>query len=357
MYWLETAQSLTRLHIPQRFRGYDDRSALVRVTDLDRDGNLELWWSENFVHCDNDYRDFERDINCRASSADMGEIREDVLTHFVLSKPPFDIVKAELAAAPKRKLKVVEARSSYDERDEKICNQTLIASILSKKLPIEFGTKDDGGKEVESDVVDLQCTAHPSKDNLKIVALFYQLKDKKKNRIEDQTGFALATLDIEKSRVKNFYREIIEQDASVRIYSGTLHLFDKAYQIAPDTHAIPVRMDISYSPRCAEGSSGDYLSLFIEEGKTFRPVLKNRAMEGWELLSGPPCGSGNEETVSERTVYTLKVLEQKTNGWHDLELTAHTKTETYNAEKESNSISKERVSSRILSAKDKKYDR
>lgn len=82
-YFLVGPQTFTVVELPLRFR--DDSFELVRVSDLDQDRNLELWWARSFNRCQNDPSDLERDLDCTARSADMGELQGNVLSYFVKS--------------------------------------------------------------------------------------------------------------------------------------------------------------------------------------------------------------------------------------------------------------------------------
>ena len=55
------------------------------MSDLDGDGNLDLWWAEVFNICAGDASDRKRRADCSATSADMGEVSGDSLTYFVRS--------------------------------------------------------------------------------------------------------------------------------------------------------------------------------------------------------------------------------------------------------------------------------
>jgi hypothetical protein len=53
-------------------------------------------------------------------------------------------------------------------------------------------------------------------------------------------------------------------------------------------------MDIGYSPSCAEGGESNYLTLFIEDNKHLRPILKNYLMNSWSITEGSNnCGYGD----------------------------------------------------------------
>jgi uncharacterized protein YecT (DUF1311 family) len=76
------AQTLTIVGVPQRLLVGNDHRELVHVSDLDEDGNLEVWWAESFRSCRGDETDLDREIECTTKTADMGEIRGDSVSYF-----------------------------------------------------------------------------------------------------------------------------------------------------------------------------------------------------------------------------------------------------------------------------------
>jgi len=88
-------------------------------------------------------------------------------------------------------------------------------------------------------------------------------------------------------------------------------------------------MNIGYSPRCAEGGESDYLRLFVENGEQLELVLKDLPMNQWRITDGiSSCGGANPNFTMDNVSSTLSVLPTVTEGWHDLEVTAHHEIET-----------------------------
>lgn len=130
----------------------------------------------------------------------------------------------------------------------------------------------------------------------------------------------MAVIDAGKHRIVQLYRDKVETDSSIRINSGSLRLDTARYNLAPGVRALGVRMSIGHSPRCAEGSESDYLTLFIEVGAKLRPVLKNMAMSAWSLIEGLPCNNGEGASVNDNIQRSIVVLPSVTEGWHDLQV-------------------------------------
>ena len=304
-------QTLTAIDILPRFHGKYRKNEIVRVSDLDEDGKLELWMANafSFSHCRGDESDLERELDCTAKTADMGEIQNDTLSFFVKSEalPEFDLAKASSVQEPVVTGLVDEYRS---------CNRYLVVSVLASKLDLKFG--DDGN------VIGVVCKPHPLHPEQTLVALFHRLKD-----TEDKKGLVFAVIDVEQKRVHRLYRDSIQEDASTRISEYSLKIDTAPYNLAPGVRALGLRLNIGHSPRCADGGASGYLRLFVEEGQQLVPVLKDLPMNLWSITDGIGiCGGANTEYTIDHVTLTITVLPAATEGWRDLEVTAHHRIET-----------------------------
>jgi len=325
------AQTLTIVGVPQRFLGGNDHSEIVHVSDLDEDGNLEVWWAESFRSCRGDETDLDREIDCTAKTADMGEIKGDSVSYFSntpkANKQPDLAFNQPSTAALTASVMPANERTRYDDRP---CNAALVAQTLKSQVPIDFGGGElNGGR---GDIIDLVCKPHPLHPEQTIVALFHDLKDKQGEYLENQKGFVLAVIDAKRGKIHSLYRDTVKEDASTRIGEYSLSIDTGRYNLAPGVRAFGVRMNIGYSPRCAEGGKSNYLTLFIEEGKRLKPIIKNFPMSSWSITEGSNnCGDGNASYATDKVELTLAVSPTSTQGWRDLEVTAHHRIETSGA--------------------------
>ncbi|MET0856816.1 MAG: hypothetical protein ABWY27_08710 [Telluria sp.] len=309
--------SLSALEVPDRFGGSRERKEIVHVSDLDHDGRLELWWADEFRRCKNGAADLERELDCTARSADMGEISANLLTYFSNSqqaKPP----GADISAAPAE-----TAADSETQPDSQSCNAILVGSILGQKLDIDFGGGEfNGGR---GDLIELVCKDHPGRPGQTIVALFHDLKNKRGDDAVDKKGFAVAVIDAKRRLLHGLHRGTVEEEATIRVGSGTLSIDTARYHLAPGVRAFGVRMNIGYSPRCAEGGENGYLTLFVEEGRQLRPVLSAFPMSSWQVKEGSEvCGDSETGAEIENTSLTLALSASSAGGWRDLDVVART---------------------------------
>lgn len=196
--------------------------------------------------------------------------------------------------------------------------------MLRNKLAIDYGGGGPNGER--GDVMNMVCKTHPVKSEQTIMALFYDLPDQPDQNGDEIKGFALAVIDLKQNKVISLYQDKIEEDASIRVFGGGLWIDTARYNLAPGVRAFGVRMDIGYGPRCAEAGESGYLSLFVEEQNSLKPVLKNFAMSSWEVSDGNySCGYGDSdpEYTTDTVNRTLELADTSTNGWRDLQVVEH----------------------------------
>ena len=315
-------QDLTVVGVPQRFTGQHDYRKIVHVSDLDEDGNLEVWWAEAFRTCVGDVTDLERGLDCSAKMADMGEIKGNSLSYFAATPGSNAISPLRTSAPPG--ISQLAFPPTPGLEDQRLCNAVMIGTVLEKKLAINFRRRAHDGE-----VIDLVCKTHPLHPEQTIVALFHDLKDKQGEFVDNPKGFVLAVMDVKRRIVHSLYRDTIGVDATTRIGDYSLHLDTARYNLAPGVRALGVRMNIGYSPRYAEGGENNYLSLFVEEGKQLRPVLKDLPLSIWRVTWGSnSSGTDAEPTTTEHIGLTLTVSDTFTDGWRDLEVVAHYQIDT-----------------------------
>jgi hypothetical protein len=317
--------NFSEIHTADRFSYSRVGGQLAYVSDLDNDGNLEMWLGDTSNFCQQDDTDLQRDLYCKSTTAEMGELYGDTLSYFADTPQP-----RNLHAMPSPLLKNVQPIIEPAREENQQCNRLLIAPVLSQKLKIDFG--DSSERYNRGAVIDLVCKPHPQHPAQTIVALFYDLPSSNNANDLEQKGFALAVVDMAAKKVLRLYTDRIEVDGSIRIFGdGGLSLDTPRYNLAPNVRALGVRMDIGYSPRCAEGGESNYLSLFVEDGAQLKPILKNFAMRSWSITDGSNgCGySENPSYTQEEVNYTLSISDSVTEGWHDLELAAHKSITVY----------------------------
>jgi hypothetical protein len=317
------AESFQIVGVPGRIHGAD----IVHVSDLDADGNLEVWLANasDFYRCQNDDSDLGRDLNCIAKTAEMGEIWGNTLSHFAntpkTKKQPSSVKTQSRNAAL---IAFAGPEPAKSPSDGQVCNVQLVSRVLRNKLAIDYGGGGPNGER--GDIMNMVCKTHPVNPEQTIVALFYDFPDQSDQNIDESKGFALAVIDLKQNKVISLYQDKIEEDASIRVFDRDLWIDTAHYNLAPGVRAFGVRMDIGYTPRCGEAGESDYLSLFVEEQNSLRPVLKNFAMSSWEVSEGNfSCGYGDSDaSYTTNTINrTLELADTSTNGWRDLQVVEH----------------------------------
>lgn len=318
------AQSFQIVGVPERLQGDD----IVQVSDLDADGNLEVWLADafQFRECHNDDTDLERDLYCTAKTAEMGEIWGSSLSHFAYTP------KANRHPSKAKQKTSNAALTGFVGPDkvqrEGACNIRLVSTALKTKVDIDYGGSEQNGGR--GDVINMVCKTHPVKPGQTIVAMIYEPKNYKQSEVTEY-GFAVAVIDLKQNKVISLHQDTLEEDASIRIFGSGMSIDTARYHLAPGVRAFGVRMDIGYSPHCAEGGESGYLSLFVEEKTSIRPVLKNLALNSWQITGGNNnCGYGAADYTTDTVNRTLALADTLTQGWRDLQVVEHHQTDRIN---------------------------
>ncbi len=297
------------------------------ISDLDNDGNLEVWLEDDDNDCHNNDSDLERDLNCHSKTAQMGELDGNMLGFFKNNKD--NPVKTIEHNSGDSTHKIVLPDNKYLIRnDEGRCNKTIINQVLSKALPNYFKSIDPDFEDDTSEYEDgfsIQCKTHPVDPSLTIITFFYPTDDAgtdQSNRSNDSAevnNFVVAVIDLKNGIIKNLFEDTIEDDAEICVECGFLSIDTARYNITSKMRAFGIRMHISHSSRYAEAGEGDYLSLFIEDGKKLKRILNAYPMEKWEIVSQEPnCMDSDNGCDVRSSRYFISIAPTITNGWHDL---------------------------------------
>lgn len=192
---------------------------------------------------------------------------------------------------------------TYAQGDEK-CPEAAYEAV-GRHLGEDIFNAQDGK------VVSASCKKWPYRKDILLVSFAYD------KGIEDEKTHFVAMLDA-KMNVVASYKETIEEGPGNTV--GTFTIDTARYDLAPHTRAIGLRFSSSSSAGNALNSaSGDWLRLFIQEGKTLRPVFSDymqydNALNG---LIGYPTG----HEFIESGIKTISISKSSTNGYADLIVT------------------------------------
>lgn len=302
-WYVLTPGAAESFQVPARLREGQSGGLPARVSDLDRDGHLELWWAPRFDGCTRSTDDAQRDMECQALEADMGEIDGDTVTYFVLDPP--------VIPKPRQQTPQGGSRDVGEELREPPCNVGQLAWVLSREFDLAFGQLLN---QVEGDVLDITCKPHPDLPGHWLVALFHG------QEAEFNVELMLALVDMRDRRIVRIGRAPVAADATTRFSDGSLKLDTARYFLQPGLRAIGVRMGIGWSSRAAEGGDNDYLMLFApSDAESYRLVIDGLAMSRWRR--GADCfggQSGADGCTTTSQTLTLSVDSGETRGWRDL---------------------------------------
>jgi hypothetical protein len=334
-YFLMSPSGVVPIVVPARFTESSSQS-LVKVSDQDHDGRLELWWANRYdvqatiqsdTACDGeDESDLERDMFCRKFPAQsvqavVGEINGNVFTQRVLGKK---------ATPPRfehwsfvRNVSRIPASWRQSVQADQSCNRLLIGQVLGPQLAI---TDWSDASEDPRRVVRLVCKQHPLRADQTLVALFHEIPGSYDPYDVRPYGFAFAVLDMGGRRVMRLYQSTLEEDGGTNISGGDLKIDTGRYWLKKGTRALGVRMDIARMPSAPDSYASHFLTLFVEEGATLRPVLERFPMYHWRIHRTGDCVDrqwaneerGDQVCEDESVNLSLTLGATRPNGWRDL---------------------------------------
>lgn len=336
-YFLLSPSGVVPITVPTRFTQMPAQ-ALVKVSDQDQDGQLELWWANRYdvqavirsdTECDGgDESDLERDVFCRkvpgqTVQAAVGETNGDVLTIGVG-------VPGKNAVSPRfehwsftRNVSRIPAFWRQSVQADPSCNRMLIGKVLGTTLGISDWSS---ASEDPRRVVRLVCKQHPLHADQTLVALFHEIPGSYGPYDARPYGFTFAVLDMKDRRVIRLHQSTLEEDGGINISGGDLGIDTGRYWLKKGTRALGVRLDIARFIPAAGGYPGRFLTLFVEEGTSLRPVLEGLPMYHWRIDRTGDCVDpqwaseerGDKVCEEEWESLRLTLGATRQSGWRDL---------------------------------------
>jgi hypothetical protein len=192
---------------------------------------------------------------------------------------------------------------------EQLCEQRTLGAV-ARFLHVD-GVATPRGAE-GSVLVAAACKRHPADRRLMIAAVAFEGGD------PEGKSLALVFLDEASGEVRTSYRGTIQEDAAMRVESGSLWIDTARYDLRPGVRAIGLDVKSGHGARCADGSLGAVRSLYVARGKALAPVLEGLMMSNSMHVEGfDGCElTGNE--VNEYTDRSIALGDTVTNGYRDL---------------------------------------
>jgi hypothetical protein len=203
-----------------------------------------------------------------------------------------------------------------------------IYTIIKRDLRIEdfAGRARDTDEDEDEDedkesgsIVSNTCKTWPYKPELTLAALAYDAG------VEYEKKFIVAIIDKKGKHVVSSHQGKIYEDATIEVGTGSLRLDTARYQLSEGVRAFGVRFrNMGRQPCATDIHYGDELTLLVPEGKSLRPVLR-LFMHQQQALKGDFC-PGVHEKIIKQAILAISV-EETSNGFHDLRVTANISTE------------------------------
>ena len=136
----------------------------------------------------------------------------------------------------------------------------------------------------------------------------------------------IALIDTLKSKVVATYIGAIHEDAAVTLGDNSFNIDTARYNLAPGVRAFGLDVSTSYSQGCVDGGVGPTRTLYVQDGKTIRPILEYFYIYTWKFanLGGRPnCVNGEGDEVTANISYSIGISKATTNGYSNLLITAN----------------------------------
>lgn len=205
---------------------------------------------------------------------------------------------------------------------EQICSATTVRYVgkFLKIDALKISSRSDQASE-ESIVSAAACKATPQNAQIVLAAIAYDLGK------ENTKALIVALIDKSQGRVISSYRGEIDEDAAMRVTSGSLWIDTAPYDLAPGVRAVGLDVTSGYIANCGDGGTGATRMLFVREGGKLRPVLEGLTMSYWTFIQQARSRCVNsddapETSIIENTDLSIAVDDTSTNGYRDLIVTA-----------------------------------
>lgn len=128
----------------------------------------------------------------------------------------------------------------------------------------------------------------------------------------------IAVIDAKANTIVATHQGGILEDGTTQITEFTLGWDTARYDMADGVRGFALRVNAFRESPAMNGGFDNQLTLFIIDGKTVRPVIRELNMREWECDIG--CGEGNAKRIE--TTVAISMAKEKTNGFADTILTA-----------------------------------
>lgn len=231
-------------------------------------------------------------------------------------------VPARFTRQPNQDL-VKVSDQDQDGQLEQSCNRMLIGRVLGPTLGIADWSS---ASEDPRRVVNLVCKRHPLHADQILVALFHEIPGSYGPYDVRPYGFTFAVLDMKDHRVIRLHQSTLEEDGGTSISGGNLKIDTGRYWLKKGIRALGVRMDIARFLPAADGHTNHFLTLFVEEGATLRPVLEGFPMYHWRIDRTGDCVDrqwaseerGDQVCDEDSEYLSLALGATRPSGWRDL---------------------------------------
>ncbi len=174
------------------------------------------------------------------------------------------------------------------------------------------------------------CDSYPADDSLEVM-LYHTWVDGKDG--ERHLMLRVLLVKTETPEVVASGNLHIWEGPNIRVREGdydpeAFTIDNTNYPLNESTNAFAIRADIAGDDYCSDIVRDQFVTLFVREGKTLKPVLKHLPLQQRYVVEGTACDRyGDKKTLHGQG--QLSLADTETNGYRDLILSTETVTDVY----------------------------
>jgi hypothetical protein len=173
-----------------------------------------------------------------------------------------------------------------------------------------------------AEVLDTRCKVWPHKPSVTIAAVAYNLGAPEKNSPARDIKVAFAAIDTKTHATIAYDLIDVSEDGGTWFHEGSMKIDTGKYDVKQGNRAFALRLQTAYTPRCADGSSDDYLHMFVLNGQKLSQIVDGVPLYHSEFRGGNPCSDKSHEVILEEVRTSVHLADSGANGYRDLLLTS-----------------------------------
>lgn len=173
-------------------------------------------------------------------------------------------------------------------------------------------------------IVAADCTQAPDKPELTLTVIAWD------SSVDGQKKLFIGFVDEQRHQVVSGLSSIFEEDAMTEIGYDSLRLDIAPYTLAPGVRAFGFDLSGRNRHYCVDGGIEPFRYLYVQEGKTIRPVMEAFEVSSWRYIGEDKSRCRKIDAPKRPIEYTdrsLSIAPGRTNGYANLLVISSTRVD------------------------------